>query len=100
MPTVRRESVVKTVTVSQFEWSFKKGLIWNVDGELFSRLYEYRWVNPHIDSDGDHVAGHYEVIDSKLVDVNADGSPAAVAAKIHPFSDYYRAGLEQSIADA
>jgi hypothetical protein len=62
-----KETVVKTISAAQLNWSFDRGLIWEYEGQLFSRQYEYRWLVPHLDRDGDPAGGHYEVISSELV---------------------------------
>ena len=64
--TTIKTTLVKTISVAQFSWSFKRGLIWERDGEFFSKDYEYCWMPPHMNNAGDICGGHYHVLTTEL----------------------------------
>jgi hypothetical protein len=70
MTQVMKTVVVKTMSVAQFNWAFKRGMIWEApDGGFYSSKFEYQWVVPFINRDGDTDGGFYEALDSRLVNV-------------------------------
>ena len=69
MATVTRTVVVKTMSEAQLNWAFKRGMIWEDGGRFFSKKYEYYWVAPWVERNGEVQGGCFEVLETKLVNI-------------------------------
>ena len=59
---IKNDKPAKTISTSQFNWAASRGLIWEIDGELFSSKHQYQWIRPYLNRDLEQCGGHYEII--------------------------------------